>query len=648
VFGAADGQALRRALVVLSVDGRVRGKTSSDDEGRFEIDVPGGVTYTLAVTKSGYLGSTLRQSAARSPRISLEISLVRAAVIAGRVLDPSGNPVVSVRVRLQRAEAGAAFEIWATTDDLGTYRVGGLLPGRYRIETIGGPEYTSSLDSLRRLSVNVRDQVTGNNPLISPSSDATVIDAVAGAVADAAVAYRGPAVILPYANVGGAIAGQISDETGEPAVGLSVQLWRLEVDNGVQVATRYNAARTTDDRGQYRMFHIKAGRYALVVTDDTSPTGAGESSWLPVYYPGTAAPAEAVALNVGRSQELPGTDMVFAHVAGLRVFGTALNGAGQPLQSGISLIAPNQDLPITPTKQIVQVAPDGAFSFESVPPGDYVVRAAPDIAVAGTTFVSAGGVTTMTRSTGQRENEFAMQSLHVADADIGPLAIRTAPTATLRGRVTYEGVPPVRSSFRITAFTTDPLFNLTGRVGDGTISEASVDSQTGSFELARLIGPVRLHLTVAPLNAWLKSAYIGGVNAVESPVMFTTSRDSRDDVTIVVATTAATISGRTTATSGQPLPGMQVIAFPTDRERWFIGSPYVHSIYSNETGLFTLTTVPPGEYWIVAIDSDENQMQRREQDRTELFDSLIASARRVTLGEGQALTVSPRIVAIGK
>jgi hypothetical protein len=479
--------------------------------------------------------------------------------------------------------------------------------------------------------------------LVAPSSDPITVDVQAGGVADATIVHREPAVILSYANVGGVISGQVSDEFGEPAPGLSVQPYRLEVDtNGVVTATKYNAPRVTDDRGQYRAFHLKAGRYALIVTDDTTQTTDRESSWLPVYYPGTSSPAEAMVLTVGRSQELGGTDMVFTHSTGALVFGTAMNAAGQPLQNTLTLVPSSQDPPMPPSPRRTSVDPDGTFVFDSVPPGDYVVRATPHA------FVTAGGQTTILPTTPPRDTEVAMLPVHVSDADIGPLTIRTAAPATLRGHINFEGIPPITTNFQIVAFTTDPRFNVTGRPSDGTVSNATIDHRIWSFEIPRVSGPIRLGLTAAPPGTWIKSAYVGAVNAADSPATLLTSKDSRDDVTIVIAGTAASVTGRTVGPSGQTQPGVQVLVLPTDREHWYIGSPYVQSIYSDESGRFILTTLPPGEYWIVAIDSDENELQRREAERIDLFESLIPSARRITLGEGQAVNVSPRVVTMNK
>jgi hypothetical protein len=270
----------------------------------------------------------------------------------------------------------------------------------------------------------------------------------------------------------------------------------------------------------------------------------------------------------------------------------------------------------------------------------------------------------------------------VSDADMGPLVIRTLRPATLRGRIVFEGGSPIESQpdlppasqspvtlltqpgaapppptgpitaggvLEIVGLTTDPLFDNSGVMGSGTVSSAKIDRKTWTFELPRLLGAVRLRVSGVPPEVWLKSAYVGSTNLAETAFTFQSADDSHDDVTIVLASTAATVTGTTTGSDARPLPGAQVVVFSTNRERWYTGSPSMQYVFSGEDSRFKIASLPPGDYWIVAIESDENEFAiRRESERVELLESLIARARRITLADGQTATVSPRAVALGK
>jgi hypothetical protein len=71
--------------------------------------------------------------AAGEVRSGLDVALTRAVAIEGRVLDPWDAPMADVEVAVTRADRRSAFVATAFSDDLGTYRVYGLPPGRYRV-----------------------------------------------------------------------------------------------------------------------------------------------------------------------------------------------------------------------------------------------------------------------------------------------------------------------------------------------------------------------------------------------------------------------------------------------------------------------------------------------------------------------------------
>jgi hypothetical protein len=88
-----------------------------------------------------------------------------------------------------------------------------------------------------------------------------------------------------------------------------------------------------------------------------------------------------------------------------------------------------------------------------------------------------------------------------------------------------------------------------------------------------------------------------------------------------------------------------VVVFSTSRERWFDGSRWVKTEWSNESGAFTVTGLPPGDYWIAAIDRPDRTVERRAftPDR-DLLDSLSPRAIRITLGEGESQDLALRLL----
>ncbi len=148
------GAPLRRAQVrVASWELRVFQTVSTDAEGRFTVtDLPAG-RYGLTVTRNGYAslqfgqqrpfeGGRVLELANGQLMDRVDFALPRGSVITGRVTDQLGEPVAGIYMQamryhyrpggerqLMRAGMGGRFTM--VTNDLGEFRVSGLLPGTY-------------------------------------------------------------------------------------------------------------------------------------------------------------------------------------------------------------------------------------------------------------------------------------------------------------------------------------------------------------------------------------------------------------------------------------------------------------------------------------------------------------------------------------
>ena len=153
VVAADTGAPLRRAQVRLaSWELRVFRTVSTDAEGRFDVtDLPAG-SYSLTVTRNGYASLQFGQQRPFEGGRVLELkngqlmdridfALPRASVITGRVTDQLGEPVAGVHMQAMRFHylPGGDRQLMRTsmggmsmvTNDLGEFRVSGLLPGTY-------------------------------------------------------------------------------------------------------------------------------------------------------------------------------------------------------------------------------------------------------------------------------------------------------------------------------------------------------------------------------------------------------------------------------------------------------------------------------------------------------------------------------------
>jgi carboxypeptidase family protein len=153
--GSTGAEVADAVVFLVSTPARPMGAQTrqlTDDRGRFAfVNLPGDVSYTIAVTKIGYLaGGYGRDTMPTDPLRpiplktdewipNLNVPIWKPGSISGVVRDESGEPVVGVVVRvLQRVKfqgredfvPGPALR----TDDQGAYRLSGLAPGRYVVQ----------------------------------------------------------------------------------------------------------------------------------------------------------------------------------------------------------------------------------------------------------------------------------------------------------------------------------------------------------------------------------------------------------------------------------------------------------------------------------------------------------------------------------
>src|SRR5262245_53418823 len=149
VIDASTGAPLRKAAVrIFGPQIREMRSAITDAEGRYEfIDLPAG-QFNVNVTKAGYVdlayGQTSPGEMGKQLRVGdkqvvekVDFTLPRGAVITGRVLDEFGEPVADAQVSVLRNSFTAAGPRpvnagrFATTNDIGEFRLFGIAPGQY-------------------------------------------------------------------------------------------------------------------------------------------------------------------------------------------------------------------------------------------------------------------------------------------------------------------------------------------------------------------------------------------------------------------------------------------------------------------------------------------------------------------------------------
>ena len=125
-------------------------KAATDSDGNYRVNgIPPG-NYSVAPVAPAYVVSNIDVARGQGKLLllaegddveSIDFSLERGGVIAGRVVDAEGRPVVEERLTLMPADQNQRSQqqfnyvnaSGAQTDDRGMYRMFGLAPGKYKI-----------------------------------------------------------------------------------------------------------------------------------------------------------------------------------------------------------------------------------------------------------------------------------------------------------------------------------------------------------------------------------------------------------------------------------------------------------------------------------------------------------------------------------
>ena len=332
------------------------------------------------------------------------------AAISGVVLDGvSGQPLSGAVVTLARAEATVG---WSNARMVTDAR------GRFVFTDLpAGKDYF--------LGARRFGYAYTRYGWASPNGSLTVRDIARVAVADGQWVDT---IQIPLWRLG-SIAGRVTDEQGEPVVGVAVRAFSTRSVAGESQLVA-GAIATTDDRGVYRIAGLDPGRYLVAVlsvqstvlatTLDAPPAravgeletgGIGASSGVTVaaptidvdgryrlaltnfvtpppphavptraypavFYPNTSAATEATPVEINYNDDRVGIDLQMRPSAAVKVSGR-VEGGPTPLPPVLLRLLPagSERLGFGSEAATTIVEPDGRFTFLNVPEGNYTIVA---------------------------------------------------------------------------------------------------------------------------------------------------------------------------------------------------------------------------------------------------------------------------------
>jgi len=314
----------------------------------------------------------------------------REGEITGRVIGPDGQPAPGVRISAHRIGDRAWSRPSAASDVDGNFKLTGLAPGAYAIFAYA-PGYVAaelpSENAIHRIGENV------------------TINLVKG----------------------GVITGRVTDETGEPIVGVSVLSHRLRDPESKIADLLFDMQSVTngmsDDRGIYRIYGLPPGVYIVSVGigDDSGFNGAQIRRDAPTYHP-SATRETAAEINLRGGEEVSGVDIRHRGERGRIVSGTFSGDVGPSREPNL-LSVTLEGLEIGSFEVETSVSSSLGFVFYGVPDGVYELTAT----------YSSDGVETASSAT---------RRVMVKGMDVSGVKLKLAPLGSIAGRVVIEPSNP--------------------------------------------------------------------------------------------------------------------------------------------------------------------------------------------------------------
>ena len=324
-----------------------------------------------------------------SPSSSFAQTQKEPGSITGRVkLD--GKPARGITITATAAvsdAAGAVQEMFsssaslkALTDSDGVYKLEGVPAGKYRVAPSAPALVSVDVKTAGEITVSEGDTVEGVDFALS---------------------------------LGGVITGRLTDSDGRPVIAERISLKLLDKPNtpGDDASERARAVLgifgnrmyATDDRGIYRIFGLRPGRYIVSAGKDSDGMSAFLSQRpkkVQTYYPGVTEETKAKPVQVNAGFEASGVDIQFSATdKGFVISGRVLDSETKsPIANAMVTYSKTQKEASQATQIIIDTVGEipgtpaglsttndkGEFRFTAVAPGKYKLEATSIGALAGT------------------------------------------------------------------------------------------------------------------------------------------------------------------------------------------------------------------------------------------------------------------------
>lgn len=426
------------------------------------------------------------------------------------------------------------------------------------------------------------------------------------------------------------IKGRVILSTGDPALGIGVQIFSRQVQQGALRWLLSGQARANAN-GEFRFAELSPGSYKIVsrelMDDDPADTAPGGQAYgfAPVYYPGVAdfASAATIQLTAGQSYE---ADLSVArqpyYPVRVPLANRELNGGMKVTVSVQGHRGPEYSLGYNAGKQRIEgLLPNGNYLVEAATFGQNSASGAVNLAVAGGPAESAG-LELMRNS-----------SVHLRVAEEFSDASKSSSGSWSDGTRNFPTHGP-RAYLQVRAEAADDFAPQLG---------ASLRSPIGPNDDSLVIDdlpPGHYWLRLVSSRGYVAAATMGGIDLLHQPFSVVPGPSTpieitmRDDNAEIDGTVADASAGTSPSPGASPLRAFVYCVPLPDSPGQF------QQLGINGEGNFSSQTMTPGTYRVMAFKIAQPNLPYHDAEAMRAYDSI---GQVVRLGAGQKTSVQLQI-----
>jgi hypothetical protein len=454
----------------------------------------------------------------------------------------------------------------------------------------------------------------------------------------------------------GYVNGSIRDDTGGPAVGLQIELFRTTYNAFGERSLRSVGSTTTNDRGEYRLYWVTPGRYYLTAHSperlasplnfDRGSPNAVQERYALTYYPGVPDVQDAAPIDVQPDVNMTAIDFAVTRQQRYKIRGRIIDSRTGRWPGAVTITTLSES--VTGESEIIAFyngaisrgsnasynAMDGTFEIHNVAAGSYVIQAE---------------IPGVNQDAHPDTVPSASAAVMVSNSDVNAVMLNILPTLSISGHLTMEGRElSTMQDFEQIRVRLIPVDRL-ARLARPDSPQAQTLNPDGTFRLDNVKpGQYQVLICTALANSsgcarnppdfYLKDARFDRTDVLNAPLQFAGIASTPLD--IVLSPKPARIEGVVVNDKRQPVPGIRTILIP-DQNRERIG--LYKFAETDESGRFTIRGITPGEYKVFAWEALE-ELAYFDPDLIRRFEAYGTSVR---VSESDHLSTEVKLIPAG-